>query len=280
MDATPPARPAPSSTGAGMGDPNLKRTRRVRRLRRFWRAIPSPPRCKMCTRPFGAPAGPIMRLIGLGPWPGNPKYCRGCFKDLYRNRDGADIECTILFADIRGSTQLGESMPSAQFRTLMDRFYVTAAEILVDHEAIVDKFVGDEVIAIFVPALTDGNHASQAVDAGLDLLRATGNGTDSPWAPIGIGIHTGRAYVGAVGTADHVEFTALGDTVNITARLTSAAGPGEILLTDAVANAADLGEARLEHRRLELRGRSEATLAIVLTLRDQVRLTARTPVDE
>lgn len=68
--------------------------------------------------------------------------------------------------------------------------------------------------------------------------------------------------------------------MNITARLTSAAGPGEILLTGAVADAADLGEARLEHRRLELRGRSEATLAIVLTLRDQVRLTARTPVDE
>lgn len=267
MDAIPPANPAPLSSGAGlMGDPNLKRTRRVRRLRRLWRAIPSPPRCKMCTRPFGAPAGPIMRLIGLGPWPGNPKYCRGCFKELYRNRDGADIDCTILFADIRGSTQLGESMPSEQFRTLMDRFYVTAAEILVDHEAIVDKFVGDEVIAIFVPALTDGNHASQAIDAGLDLLRATGNGTDSPWAPIGIGIHTGRAYVGVVGTAAHVEFTALGDTVNLTARLTSAAGQGEILLTEAVANSAGLAEAGLEHRRLDLRGRSEATLAMVLTL--------------
>lgn len=266
MDVIPPAEPERSVDAGRMGDPDLKRTRRVRRLRRFWRTIPSPPRCKMCTRPFGAPGGPIMRLIGLGPWPGNPKYCRGCFKDLYRNRVGAEIECTLLFADIRGSTQLGESMPSADFRALMDRFYTTAAEILVGHEAIVDKFVGDEVIGIFVPALTDGTHASQAIDAGLDLLRATGHGTDAAWAPIGIGVNTGRAYVGAVGTADHVEFTALGDAVNITARLASVAGRGEILVADAAARAAGIGRVGLELRRLDLRGRSEATDALVVTL--------------
>jgi adenylate cyclase len=247
-----------------MGDPDLKRSRRMRRLRRFWRTIPSPPRCKMCTRPFGAPGGPIMRLIGMGPWPGNPKYCRGCFKDLYRNRSGAEIECTLLFADMRGSTQLGESMPSDRYRALMNRFYATAADILVDHEAIVDKFVGDEVIGIFVPALTDGNHARQAIDAGLDLLRATGNDADGAWAPIGIGIHTGRAYVGTVGTAEHVEFTALGDTVNTTARLTSAAGRGELLVSEASASAADLPRSGLERRRLNLRGKSEETAAFVL----------------
>jgi adenylate cyclase len=268
MDVNPPADPERQSADAErMGDPELKRSRRVRRLRRLWRTIPSPPRCKMCTRPFGAPGGPIMRLVGLGPWPGNPKYCRGCFKDLYRNREGAEIECTLLFADIRGSTQLGESMSSAQFRALMDRFYETAAEVLVDHEAIVDKFVGDEVIGIFVPALTEGNHASQAINAGLDLLRATGNETDAPWAPIGIGVNTGQAYVGAVGTADHVEFTALGDAVNITARLASVAARGEILVTEAAARAGGIGIAGLERRRLDLRGRSEATHALVVTLR-------------
>jgi adenylate cyclase len=268
MDVNPPADPERQSADAErMGDPELKRSRRFRRLRRLWRTIPSPPRCKMCTRPFGAPGGPIMRLVGLGPWPGNPKYCRGCFKVLYRNREGAEIECTLLFADIRGSTQLGESMSSAQFRALMDRFYETAAEVLVDHEAIVDKFVGDEVIGIFVPALTEGNHASQAINAGLDLLRATGNETDAPWAPIGIGVNTGQAYVGAVGTADHVEFTALGDAVNITARLASVAARGEILVTEAAARAGGIGIAGLERRRLDLRGRSEATHALVVTLR-------------
>lgn len=255
---------------ARMGEPGLKSSRRLRRLRRIWRTIPSAPRCKMCTRPFGPPGGPIMRLVGLGPWPGNPKYCAGCFKDLYRKREGAEIECTLLFADIRGSTRMGEAMPATAFRELMDRFYTAATAILIDHEAIVDKFVGDEVIGIFVPALTEGNHAAEAIDAGLELLRATGNGTDAPWVPVGIGVNTGPAYVGAVGTADHVEFTALGDTVNITARLASEAGAGELLVTDATAQAAGRGGSdtspAVERRRLDLRGRTEATDVLVLTV--------------
>jgi adenylate cyclase len=221
----------------------------------------------MCTRPFGSPAGPFMRLVGLGPWPGNPKYCSGCFKGLYQSRAGAEIECTLLFADIRGSTRLGESMASVDFRGLMDRFYATAAQVLVDHEAIVDKFVGDEVIGIFIPAMTEGRHASQAIDAGMELLRATGHGTDAPWVSIGVGINTGPAYVGAVGTAEHVEFTALGDTVNITARLASLAGAGEILVTEASARSAALPTTDAqEHRHLDLRGRSDATDVLVLTL--------------
>jgi adenylate cyclase len=260
-----------------LGNPDHSKSRRVRRLRRLWRTVPSPPRCKMCTRPFGAPGGPIMRLVGLGPWPGNPKYCAGCFKDLYRHRDGAEIECTLLFADIRGSTQLAESMPSNQFRAHLDRFYAAAAEVLVDHEAIVDKFVGDEVIGIFVPALTKGNHASQAIEAGMDLLRATGHETGAPWVPIGIGINTGPAYVGVVGTAEHVEFTALGDAVNVTARLASLAAAGEVLVTDAAARAAGIGADAPERRLLDIRGRSEATHVVVLTLSTGVDAVAPVP---
>jgi len=254
-----------------MGRADLKFGPRVRRLRRFWRAIPSAPRCKMCTSPFGPPGGPIARLFGKGRWPGNPKYCAGCFKDLYRKRSGAEIECTLLFADIRGSTAMAETMRASEFRALLDRFYETASEVLVEHEAIVDKFVGDEVIGIFIPALTEGNHAGQAIDASLDLLRATGHETDAPWAPIGIGVNTGEAFVGVVGTADHVEFTALGDNVNITARLASAARAGEVLVTHAAANAAELANAStLELRTLDLRGRSESTDAFILRLPDRV----------
>jgi adenylate cyclase len=259
------AQRMPPEGGPGqMGQADLKRSRRMRRLRRMWRSIPSPPRCKMCTGPFGPPGGTIRRLVGLGPWPGNPKYCSGCFKDLYRRREGAEIDCTLLFADIRGSTALAERMRAGEFRSLMDSFYATAAEVLVEHEAIVDKFVGDEVIGIFVPALTEGSHAAQAIEAALSLLHETGNHTDAPWAPIGIGVNTGEAYVGAVGTAEHVEFTALGDNVNITARLAAEAGSGEVLVTTSALRAAGREEAGLERRRLELRGRSESTDVFVL----------------
>ena len=100
----------------------------------------------------------------------------------------------------------------------------------------------------------------------LDLLRATGHGGDAPWVPIGVGVNTGTAYVGAVGTAEHVEFTALGDAVNVTARLASAAGRGELLVTDAAARAAGLDLPVLERRQLDLRGKSAATDVVVLTV--------------
>jgi adenylate cyclase len=79
--------------------------------------------------------------------------------------------------------------------------YATAFQVLVAHDAFVDKFVGDEVIGIFVPALTKAFHAREAVAAGLELLVATGHGSDDPWIRVGIGINTGVAYVGAVGTS-------------------------------------------------------------------------------
>ena len=248
-----------------IGHADLKMGGRVRGLRRRWRMIPSAPRCKMCHSPFGPPGGPVMRLIGKGRWPGNPKYCGGCFKDLYRKRVGAEIDCTLLFADIRGSTPLAESLDPSAFRALVDRFYRAAVDILIEHEAVVDKFVGDEVIAIFITALAGDDHALAAVDSALELLRATGHDTDAPWAPLGIGVSTGPAYVGVVGIPEHLEFTALGDTVNVAARLASAVGAGEILLTDAAARAVG-GMNGLERRSLDLRGKSAVTDVHVLAL--------------
>ncbi|MGH2455595.1 MAG: adenylate/guanylate cyclase domain-containing protein [Candidatus Limnocylindria bacterium] len=259
------AEPPGEEPGQSAAD-DLSVGARQRRLRRFWRALPSSPRCKLCNSPFRGPGGRFLRLLGKGPWPANPRYCRFCFKDLYRHRAGAEIECTLLFADVRGSTQLAEGIRPGEYRRLLDRFYETAVEVLVAHDAIVDKFVGDEVIGIFVPALTEAGHARQAVDAALALMRATGHQADAPWIPIGIGVNTGTAYVGTVGTAEHVEFTALGDAVNVTARLASAAARGEILVTRAAARAAGLAGGDLEPRRLDLKGRSDATDVVVLSV--------------
>ena len=218
----------------------------------------------MCTSPFGPPVGPLLRAIGKGRWPGNPLYCRGCFRELYARRDGAEVESTLFFADVRGSTSLAESMSANEFRARMDRFYDAAAGVLVDHEAVVDKFVGDEVVGIFVPALAGPGHARQAIDAALELLRVTGNDGADPWVPIGIGVNTGVAYVGAVGTAEHVEFTALGDPVNIAARLASSAAAGELLITDATAAAAGYPTGGRERRALDLRGKTALTHVVVL----------------
>jgi adenylate cyclase len=205
-----------------------------------------------------------MRLVGLGPWPANPKYCRGCYRALYRQRAGAEIPCTLLFADVRGSTGMAEAMAPADYRNVMEGFYATAFGILVEHDAFVDKFVGDEVIGIFVPAMTDDQHARAALTAGLALLRATDDVAGQQSLPVGVGVNTGVAYVGAVGTDQHVEFTALGDPVNVAARLASAAGGGEMLATIDTMRAASWPDGTLERRRLDVRGKTDPVDVVVL----------------
>lgn len=180
---------------------------------------------------------------------------------------GAEIECSLLFADVRGSTGLAEGMSATAFRHLMDRFYRVSSAILYEQDAIIDKYVGDEVVAIFIPALAQDAHAGRALAAAKALLKATGHGDPrGPWLPVGAGIATGVAYVGAVGTGEHVEFTALGDIVNTAARLAGAAAAGEILVTVPTLERSNIEPDGLEHRNLDLKGKSVGVEVAVVRL--------------
>jgi adenylate cyclase len=131
-------------------------------------------------------------------------------------------------------------------------------------DGIVDKFVGDEVVALFVPGFAGERHAERAVEAARALLEETGNRGDEPWIPVGAGVHTGIACVGRVGEGDACDFTAVGDAVNTTARLASSAGAGEILVSKAAADASMLDAEGLESRTLTLRGKDEMIETLVL----------------
>jgi adenylate cyclase len=140
------------------------------------------------------------------------------------------------------------------FTRLMNRFYTVSRDVLVRSDAIIEKFVGDEVAALFIPFLAGPDHVRRAVEAAEGLLRATGHGSaDGPWVPLGAGVHTGTAFVGMVGTKGASDFTALGDAVNVAAHLASQAAIGEILLTDEVAAAMPRSHG-LEHRHVSLKG--------------------------
>ena len=128
-----------------------------------------------------------------------------------------------------------------------------------------DKFVGDEVIALFITGVGGPNHAERALAAARELIRETGGADGEPWVPVGAGVHTGVAYVGRVGEGDACDFTAVGDPVNATSRLASTAAAGEILVSAAAAEAAALDTTGLERRTLELRGRDETLDAWVAT---------------
>ena len=236
----------------------------MRRKRRFFARIPSAPRCKLCAAPFGGLGGIVLPRFGHGRWPKNPKYCVGCFGMLRAMHGGAEVDCTLLFADVRGSTGLAERMPPREFNRTMGRFYDTGVKVLVEHDAFVDKFVGDEIIGIFVPSMAGLAHARRGIDAATELLRAVGHGSaDGPWLPIGIGVNTGTAYVGSIGDDRDTEMTAMGDMVNVTARLASVAGAGEVLVTTSAAHAGGLAEG-LERRSLQLKGRIEPADVVVL----------------
>ena len=237
-----------------------------RRARQVFRRIPQGPRCKLCAAPFGGVGAPLMRMIGKRVSNKNPTLCNSCFDFMAKHHGGAEIECSFLFADIRGSTAMAEGMSAASFRDLLDRFYTTATAVVFDHDGSVDKFVGDELVAIFFPLLSGEGHTSRTVEAARALMLATGHGTaDGPWVPLGAGVHSGPAWVGAVGDGAHMELTALGDTVNTTARLASAAAAGEILVSASVATAVGL-DSSLEGRSLELKGKAAPTEVVVLTI--------------
>jgi adenylate cyclase len=236
----------------------------IRVGRRIFSRIPSSPRCQQCAAPFTGPGAPVMRLLGKRQSDGNPNMCTTCHDFMIQHHGGAEVEASLLFADVRGSTALAETMSAGAFRNLMDRFYTAATGAVFGHDGIVDKFVGDELVAVFPPHLSGENHPAQALETARALLRATGHADrGGPWIPVGAGVHTGRMWFGAVGVGGHTEVTVLGDTVNTTARLAAAAGAGEILVSAAVATAAGL-DPDLERRSLELKGKTEATEVVTV----------------
>ena len=164
-------------------------------LRRRFRRIPSPPRCKMCLAPFKGVGGLVLRPW-FGPWEKNPQLCKACIGALAKfGPGGAEVEVSLLFADIRGSTAIGERLTPTEFSGLLHAFYRLAAAAITDHEGIVDKFVGDEAIGLFIPGYAGPDHASLALAAGRTLLAEAGRAHASAAGPIpvGAGIHTGIA---------------------------------------------------------------------------------------
>jgi adenylate cyclase len=210
----------------------------------------------------------VFRRFGFAPWDKNPNICGRCFKSISTQARacpspleddrvaGAEVELSMLFADVRGSSKIARQMATLEFTRLMNRFYRVSSDVLFAADAIIEKFVGDEVVGLFVPFLAGPDHARKAVEAARTLLRSTGHGTaEEPWVPVGAAVHTGRAFVGVVSSAEGTsDFTALGDAMNVAAHLASQAAIGEVLVTDGTAAAAGLPVDGLERRHLSLKG--------------------------
>jgi len=206
--------------------------RSLGRLRRAWHHVPDGPRCKMCSAPFGSIGGVITRVVQHGRSDKNPLLCNFCFAHLREHIGGADIELSVLFADVRGSTGLAERLGPSTFRAHLQRMYRMAHKAVEDQDGIVDKFLGDGVMALFLPLLTGEDHSGRAIRAATDLIRAV-ESSELPAAGVrvGAGVHSGEAFVGVIGSDERLDFPALGDTVNVAARLGGIAAAGELLVS-------------------------------------------------
>ena len=247
---------------AGFPDSYL---RSMRVIQQVHRVLPGSPHCRQCDAPMG---GWAARLLGYRPSALTPRLCNSCEEMILKHEGGAEVELSLLFADVRGSTRLAEQKGGPEYTRLIQRFYKSAAQVLIERDGLVNRLMGDQIIGLFVPAFSGASHATAAIEAGMEILRVTGHADPGgPWVPVGIGVHSGSAYVGSVGSKDGVkEIAVLGNAANLAARLSSRAAEGELLISEAAAAGASLADRKLEKRRLKLKGFADSSLVRVMSV--------------
>ena len=239
--------------------------------------------CRGCWDQMGVPIpirGPLavpFRVFGITRSKMNPNICTICeraFRHVKKQRH-ISAAATILFADIRGYTRLSERMDPIELSDIVSAFQDQCAQGIWAHDGIINKQMGDGLMAIFNFPIKIERHAEAAVTAALDIQRrckaalaAIGRRLDEAEVDatvgVGVGIHTGQVEIGEFSTA-RSDFTAIGSTVNQTARLESQAAAGEILISAESAALAPGLTAGTPTRSLTLKGIDQPVLAHVLT---------------
>lgn len=230
----------------------------LKKAQRVFRLLPHDPRCKLCQNPFGGVGGKLVGLLGRRPSRKNPHLCQSCFDKLPSG--GIEIDIGVVFADVRGSTTMGEHATATEFAERLNQFYATATDMLFHHDGLVDKLIGDEVMALFIPGIAGPDYRRKAVLAAIDLASAVG------YLPVGVAANAGIAFVGNVGAGTVMDFTALGDAVNVGARLQTHASPGEVVLTSELYDLVAASHPGARSELVEVRGRDEPVHAAVLTV--------------
>ncbi|GAB4167074.1 MAG: hypothetical protein Kow00100_06460 [Geothermobacteraceae bacterium] len=152
---------------------------------------------------------------------------------------GEEKSVTILFADIRRFTSLAEKLEPGAILELLNSFFSSMIEVVAQNGGMVDKLMGDAIMALFGAPVSLGNDPLRAVQCALDMQRTIVDFNEEqkvrglPPLQMGIGINTGSVIAGNIGSTSRMEYTVIGDNVNIAARLQGLAGAGEILISEA-----------------------------------------------
>ena len=226
-----------------------------KRLRHVLRVMPRDPRCKFCNAPFQGIGGMLVRLLFNKQRSSlNPRYCNLCDIASKEFPGGAEVEMSMLFIDIRGSTALSEKMSPTEFSTLINRFYAAATKVIVEQDGLVEKLAGDEVAAFWGAGFAGPDYIQRTISVAQNLLSVM----EKQNIPVGVGVHAGIAYFGSMGTTEGLtDISAKGEEVNTAARLASKAAIGEIIVSEQALQKAKIDGSALESRSLELKGISE-----------------------
>jgi adenylate cyclase len=216
--------------------------------------------CLVCGLPLSGLFGAAVSLLGIGRSPRNPNCCTRCNTHL---EEGRLVEMTMLFADLTSFTELTNRLGAERTYEVVDRYLRFASRILSAHGVFIDKFVGDCVMALFNVPVKAPDHPRAAVAAALELqtrlpeLAAELGMT----LQVTVGIATGFARVGRLGSGDVKDYTAIGDVVNQAARLQAQARPGEVVVSERVYQPVAADHPGVAPETLTLKGFREAAVA-------------------
>jgi len=237
--------------------------------------------CKGCwcqkhmLMPIHGPLSVPFKLVGVRPSRMNPNICNMCETNFRKVRKAKRIvvPAAILFADVRGYTGLSELLESQRVSQLLTLWYDQCAPAIWQRDGIVNKLMGDAILAVFNFPITRGDYVRQAVLSGIELqkncqevrasLAKEGTEKDIPFG-IGVGISAGQVSIGEVGEVCK-DFTVVGTVVNLASRLQGAASAGEILVTQEVyQQMGDVAPCSVDARTAKLKGIEEPVKAYAL----------------
>src|SRR6266550_9262996 len=187
--------------------------------------------CSICGTMLSGAASAVYRTFGIKRSPRNPNICTRCGTHV---EEGRMVEITVLFADLSSFTEMTQDLGAEKTHEVVDAFLRMATDVLVKHGAFIDKYVGDAVMALFNVPMRHDDHARRAVAAATELR----SGLEALGARFGlvlqasVGVATGYARVGRLGSDDSKDYTAIGDVVNLAARLQGKASAGEVLISE------------------------------------------------
>jgi adenylate cyclase len=177
---------------------------------------------------------------------------------------GVNQEVTVMFADIRGFTAMSEKMEPSHVVEILNEYFTRVTDVIFDNGGTLDKYIGDAVMAVFGAPISKGNDAASAVNSAIQIqrllieLNRDAAARNWPELRVGIGINTGNAIAGNIGSPRRLDYTVVGDAVNTAQRLMTNAAGGQVLISESTAN--KLGKSFDLERlpELKVKGRNEA----------------------